>query len=98
MVERAIILCDGELITPDLLTDKVAEMPAPQVASLPEGQFSIKKTVQAIEEELIKRALTETGGNRTRAARILEISHRTLLYKLKDYRIDANDFRPKRKE
>jgi two-component system response regulator AtoC len=45
-----------------------------------------------MEEELIKRALTETGGNRTRAARLLEISHRTLLYKLKDYQIDADSF------
>ncbi len=98
MVERAVILCDGDLITPEQLTDKVAEMPAPHFAQLPEGQFSIKKTVEAVEEELIKRALTETAGNRTRAARLLEISHRTLLYKLKDYRIDANDFRSRRKD
>jgi len=41
----------------------------------------------AIEEILIRRALQKTRGNRTRAAELLEISHRALLYKIKDYRI-----------
>ena len=92
LVERAVILCDGNKITPDLLTDKVSHQ-APQPSThLPPGQLSIKKTVRAMEEELIKRALCETGGNRTRAAKLLEISHRTLLYKLKDYQIDADSY------
>jgi two-component system response regulator AtoC len=34
---------------------------------------------------LIKRALDKTRGNRTAAARLLEISHRALLYKIKEY-------------
>ena len=41
----------------------------------------------AIEEILIRRALQKTKGNRTRAAEVLEISHRALLYKIKDYKI-----------
>ena len=40
-----------------------------------------------IEEILIRRALTKTRGNRTRAAEVLEISHRALLYKIKEYLI-----------
>jgi two-component system, NtrC family, response regulator AtoC len=92
LIERAVILCEGETITPELLTDRVrAALPA-AAAALPPGQISIKKTVRAIEEELIRRALAETRGNRTRAARLLEISHRTLLYKLKDYHIDGDSF------
>ena len=35
-----------------------------------------------------RKALRETRGNRTNAAKILEISHRALLYKIKEYRID----------
>ena len=35
--------------------------------------------------DLIRRALEKTKGNRTRAAELLEISHRALLYKIKDY-------------
>ena len=41
-----------------------------------------------IEEVLIRRALTQTKGNRTRAAQLLEISHRALLYKIKDYDVE----------
>jgi two-component system response regulator AtoC len=51
------------------------------------SELSIKKTSAAIEEILIRRALTKTRGNRTRAAEVLEISHRALLYKIKDYKI-----------
>ena len=41
-----------------------------------------------LEAELIRRALERTGGNRTRAAELLEISHRALLYKMKAHGIE----------
>jgi two-component system response regulator AtoC len=40
-----------------------------------------------VEVDVIQRALRATGGNRTHAARLLEISHRALLYKIKEYGI-----------
>ncbi|HEX7451813.1 MAG TPA: helix-turn-helix domain-containing protein [Polyangiaceae bacterium] len=43
--------------------------------------------MRIVEEILIRRALQRTKGNRTRAAEVLEISHRALLYKIKDYLI-----------
>ncbi len=92
IMERAVILADGDLIVPELLTDKVARAKPAPGARIPSGQLSIKKTVRTIEEDLIRRALAQTQGNRTRASRLLEISHRTLLYKLKDYKIDADVF------
>jgi two-component system response regulator AtoC len=49
--------------------------------------LSIKKATRDIEQELIKRALEATSGNRTNAAKLLEISHRALLYKMKEYGI-----------
>lgn len=58
-------------------------------AILPEGDLSIKHLHEAGERYLIERALKETGGNRTRAAELLEISHRSLLYKIKDYKIEG---------
>ena len=54
---------------------------------LTSGELSVKKTMRVIEEILIRRALQKTKGNRTRAAEVLEISHRALLYKIKDYQI-----------
>jgi two-component system response regulator AtoC len=41
-----------------------------------------------LEREYIRKALDRTGGNRTRAAKLLEISHRALLYKIKEYEMD----------
>ena len=52
-----------------------------------QDSFSIKKGVEAMERAFILRALEQTCGNRTHAARLLEISHRALLYKLKEYRL-----------
>jgi transcriptional regulator with PAS, ATPase and Fis domain len=49
--------------------------------------LSIKQAARRTEEDLIRRALVVTGGNRTRAAELLEISHRALLYKIKEYGI-----------
>jgi two-component system response regulator AtoC len=51
------------------------------------GDLSIKRAARRSEEALIRRALARTGGNRTRAAELLEISHRALLYKIKEYGI-----------
>jgi len=53
------------------------------------GELSIKKTVRIIEEELIRRALEATRGNRTNASKKLEISHRALLYKMKAYGVSG---------
>ena len=36
-------------------------------------------------ETIILRALEKTGGNRTHAAKLLDLSHRALLYKIKDF-------------
>jgi two-component system response regulator AtoC len=49
--------------------------------------LSIKRAARRTEEVLIRRALARTVGNRTRAAELLEISPRALLYKIKEYGI-----------
>jgi two-component system response regulator AtoC len=60
------------------------------VEALPEEEYSIKKASKSLEINLIKKALKKTRGNHTHAARILEISHRALLYKIKEYEIVEN--------
>jgi two-component system response regulator AtoC len=69
------------------LPERMREPADPVAASLANGELSIKKTARFMEETLIQRALEKTGGNRTAAAKLLEISHRALLYKIKDYGI-----------
>ena len=53
--------------------------------------MSIKRNRRSMEKTLIVRALESTEGNRTHAAKILEISHRALLYKLKEYGLGNTD-------
>ena len=87
-IERAMVLCDTDLIEATDLPDRMLAALDPVQVHLATGELSIKKTAAAVEQILIRRALQKTQGNRTRAAELLEISHRALLYKLKDYNID----------
>jgi two-component system response regulator AtoC len=87
-IERAMVLAEKDIIGADDLPERVREAKDPIQLHLTSGELSIKKTARVIEEILIRRALTKTKGNRTRAAEVLEISHRALLYKIKDYHID----------
>jgi len=86
-IERAMVLTEGDLVTAADLPERVREARDPVQMQLASGELSVKKTTRIIEEILIRRALTKTKGNRTRAAELLKISHRALLYKLKDYQI-----------
>ena len=86
-IERAMVLSEGDVIGITDLPDRVRAALDPVQIQLATGEMSIKKTMAAIEEILIRRALAKTRGNRTRAAELLELSHRALLYKIKDYQI-----------
>lgn len=82
-IERAMILEENELIRNETLPIGALSS-TPQEAGADEG-LSIKKAQARLEKELIKKALEKTGNNRTRAASLLDISHRALLYKIKSY-------------
>jgi two-component system response regulator AtoC len=86
VVERAMILADGDRIALQHLP--VAIMTARSGDAKPERHdFSLRRARRAAEAAMIERALSATQGNRTHAAKLLEISHRALLYKIKDYQI-----------
>ena len=87
-IERAAILCEGGVISNTCLPPGlVSGMNLPPAGN---GEdLSIKKAEEALERDLIRKALERTGGNRTQAARILEISHRSLLYKLKEFGLES---------
>lgn len=89
-MERGLLLCEGDLLDVEALPESLRGKSNPREAAaniLPD-MLSIKKAEEILERELIKRALEKTGGNRTHAARLLEISHRSLLYKLKEYEME----------
>jgi len=86
VIERALILATSDRIT---LAELPANVVSPESGEKPvrPGQLSLKRARRHFEEEMIRKALAATGGNRTHAARLLEISHRALLYKIKEYGI-----------
>lgn len=84
-IERAMVLAESEMISAHELPERIREARDPIKMQLASGELSIKKTTRLIEEVLIRRALQKTRGNRTRAAQVLEISHRALLYKIKEF-------------
>jgi two-component system response regulator AtoC len=79
------VLSETDVITVDSLPENLQQRPESLDALFQSDDLSIKKATRAIEQLLIRKALQETGGNRTAAARILELSHRALLYKIKEY-------------
>ena len=85
-VEHAAILSGEEGITLAHLPSTLAHARGTQFAESGED-FALKPARQAFEAQIIQRALAATDGNRTRAASLLAISHRSLLYKLKAYGI-----------
>lgn len=86
-IERAMVLCEGDAITATDLPPRLRQVQDPIRAQIDGDELSIKKAMRVVETVLIRRALQKTRGNRTRAAELLELSHRALLYKLKDYGI-----------
>jgi two-component system response regulator AtoC len=90
-IERAIVLTDGDNVELENLPIEIQDFQnGIQLAPLPEEEYSIKKGSKFLEMNLIKKALKKTKGNHTHAAKLLEISHRALLYKIKEYGIVEN--------
>jgi two-component system response regulator AtoC len=88
VIERGMILCDGNNLTDDCLPPSLRWGAGGDESLLTDENLSIKKAEDVMERDLIRKALIKTGGNRTQASKILEISHRSLMYKLKEYGID----------
>ena len=84
VIERAMVLADGPQLD-------VVHLPAFGAAASQGGlatsplDLSVKRRTEELERGLIREALERTRGNRTRAAKLLDLSHRALLYKIREY-------------
>ncbi len=91
-IERAIVLSEKNNIESENLPVEIQNFKEElQLETLPDEEYSVKKASKSLEINLIKKALKKMKGNHTHAARLLEISHRALLYKIKEYEIDEKE-------
>ncbi|MGC1508497.1 sigma-54-dependent Fis family transcriptional regulator [Ketobacter sp. MCCC 1A13808] len=99
ILERAVTLCDDEVITPEHLQLPTDGNPVSKVGStlgdhaIPdfvEGD-SLEEYLTDIEKQAILKALEETRWNRTAAAKKLGMSFRSLRYRLKKLGLDTDD-------
>ena len=86
-IERAVLLAEGGVLLPEHLPVEVGKGGKAVGCDVGINGLSLKNAQRETERRLITRALQETGGNRTQASRLLEISHPSLLTKIKAYNI-----------
>jgi DNA-binding NtrC family response regulator len=86
-LERAVALGAGrtQIELSDLPPDvqELGEATSPRSFALPEGGMDFGEYVASVERELIRQSLERTGGNKGRAAQLLNLKRTTLVEKLK---------------
>jgi Nif-specific regulatory protein len=88
-LERAVLMCDGEVVHGHHLPPSLQTAEASGTVT----RVSLSDAVSAYEKDLIQDALKTTRGNRAKAARLLDATERILNYKVRQYGIDARRFR-----
>ena len=90
LMERAAVLCRGETVTAEHLPQDVARRKTPEAQDKPAdahafASLTLQPQVEALEARMIQEALRRSDNNKSAAARLLEISERSLWYKIKKY-------------
>ena len=91
VIERMVIFCDSDVLEERHLPSdfgsngKSVQVPAPASTVAFPARQGTAVTLDQMEKEAIMSALSQTGGNKTQAARVLGIGLRTLHRKLKEY-------------
>ena len=93
-IERAVVLCSGTEIGPDLIPDNVVASGAFEVSevSIPPDGINFDEVISTLRQRYIEAALDASGGVQKRAAELLHIKPTTLNEMIKRY-----DIRPRRK-
>jgi len=86
VIERALVLTDDPVISLEDLPEAVRRpAPAGPTLAVDGDDLSVKRHGARLERHLIQVALDRTGGNKTQAAELLELSPRALRYKIQEY-------------
>lgn len=88
VLERASILAGKDPIQVKHLPADISGVQAAKPQDIePNNQFSIPKITEQIERKLILEAIANCNGNKSKAAKLLEISERSLWYKIEQYQL-----------
>ena len=85
-IERAILLCEGDMITPDDLPSEVQQ----ESKGTSAGAFKLPPegiSFEEVEKNLILQAMEQTDYNITKSAKLLGMTFRTLQYRLEKFGI-----------
>jgi two-component system response regulator HydG len=94
IVERSVIFSREDYVIFSELPEVIREASGDTLSLEVREGFKPGMTIREMERELIIRTLEDNDGNRTRSARILGITRRTLQHKLKKYDLDQQDAQP----
>ena len=84
IIERAMILTEEVVLQPNVLHIE-SGLKREENRKTDYSGFSLKEAKKKLEKRMIARALAKTDGNRTQSSKLLEISHPSLLAKMKQY-------------
>lgn len=94
-IARAVIIANSPLILPEYLPHTITSYKAREPMFQNKGAMpKLHEAVEELEAGLIKRALKETKGNRTKAAELLGIPRRSLYTKIQEYNIGLDEIEP----
>jgi Nif-specific regulatory protein len=89
VIERAVLLCDEEVVHGHHLSPAIHSADAPGTAAT----FSLSESLDAYEKDLLLDALRAARGVRSRAARLLQTTDRIFNYKVRKHAIDCRRFK-----
>jgi DNA-binding NtrC family response regulator len=89
VMERAVVLCPGNLITAELFPRNVIEIRSAEMRGLQQEHLPLKERVGNFEKSLILAALEKTDWNQKKAADILSVNPTTLSEKLKRLKVKS---------
>lgn len=95
VIQSVIVLADDNILKKEDFKNMIGETKGRIKIAIPDNANNLKNVLsqakQEIEREMIERALNKASGNRTKAAQLLGISHRNILYKLQEYEINCEE-------
>lgn len=92
LIEQMVVMSEASVLGMDQLPPPLNSLPLTEAPVLSDEEWDLKKAlakIQAYTEEcMIRKAMNHTKHNKTRAAELLGISRRALIYKVQEYKIE----------